>query len=239
MEVNIEKTKIVHYRKKNKPRSNFNFLYENHILEISDHYKYLGCVLNEYLDYDITATFLTDAASREIGSIIHKLKAYKGSPFKTYETLYHKCSPISDYCSGVWGAKSYNVCEKLQNRVIRSYLGVHRYASKVVLNGDTGWIPDVVRRKLEIFRQWFRLGMMDNNRITKKIFLWDLSICKNNWSNDIKDIFQESGQMDVFNNRIDYNQFVCNLTISRARKSQRKVERFIISTKQTQNLSYI
>ena len=33
MEVNIEKTKIVHYRKKNKPRSNFNFLYGNHILE--------------------------------------------------------------------------------------------------------------------------------------------------------------------------------------------------------------
>ena len=169
MEVNIEKTKIVHYRKKNKPRSNFKFLYGNHILEITDHYKYLGCVLNEYLDFDITA-------------------------------------------------KSYNVCEKLQNRAIRSYLGVHRYASKVVLNGDTGWIPDIVRRKLEIIRLWFRLGMMDNNRITKKIFLWDLSICKNNWSNDIKDIFKESGQMDVFNNRIDHNHFLCNLTISRARE---------------------
>ena len=98
--------------------------------------------------------------------------------------------------------------------VISSYLGVHRYASKV----DTGWIPDIVKRKLEIIRLWFRLGMMDNNRITKKIFLWDLSICKNNWSNDIKDIFQESGQMDVFNNRIDHNHFLCNLTVSRARE---------------------
>ena len=85
--------------------------------------------------------------------------------------LYKCVVPISDYCSVVWGAKSYNVCEKLQNRDIRSYLGVHRYASKVVLNGDTGWIPDIVRMKLEIIRLWFRLGMMDNNRITKKIFL--------------------------------------------------------------------
>ena len=102
----------------------------------------------------------------------------------------------------------------IQNRAIRSYFVVHRYASKVVLSGDTGWISDIVRRKLEIIRLWFRLGMMDNNRITKKIFLWDLSICKNNWSNDIKDIFQESGQMDVFNNRIDHNHFLCNLTIS-------------------------
>ena len=36
------------------------------------------------------------------GNIIHKLKANKGLPFKTYETLYHKCVvPISDFCSGV------------------------------------------------------------------------------------------------------------------------------------------
>ena len=175
--------------------------------------------MNEYLDFDITAKFLTDAASRGLRSIIYKLKANKGLPFETYETLYHKgVVPISDYCSGVWGAESYNVCEKLQNRAIRSYLGVHRYASKVVLNGDTGWISDIVRRKLEIIHLWFRLGMMDNNRVTKKIFLWDLSICKNNWSNDIKDIFQESGQMDVFNNRIDHNHFLCNLTISIARE---------------------
>ena len=60
--------------------------------------------------------------------------------------------------------------------------------------------------------------MINNNGITKEIFLWDLSICKNNWSNDIKDIFQESGQMDVFNNRIDYNHFLCNLAISRGRE---------------------
>ena len=26
---------------------------------------------------------------------------------------------------------------------------VHRYASKVVLNGDTGWISNIVRRKLD------------------------------------------------------------------------------------------
>ena len=128
--------------------------------------------MNEYLDFDITAKFLTDAASRGLGSIIHKLKANKGFPFKTYETLYHKCVvPISDYCgSGVWGAKSYNVCEKLQNRAIRSYLGVHRYASKVVLNGETGWILDVDRSLLTQFHMEM-MGCFTTEQLYQWIFV--------------------------------------------------------------------
>ena len=31
---------------------------------------------------------------------------------------------------------------------------------------------------------------MDNNRLTKRIFLWDLHKCKNNWSKDVKSIFK-------------------------------------------------
>ena len=34
----------------------------------------------------------------------------------------------------------------------------------------------------------------------------------------MKDVFQESGQIGVFNDRMDYKNFLYNLTISRARE---------------------
>ena len=34
---------------------------------------------------------------------------------------------------------------------------------------------------------------MDNTRLTKKIFLWDYSKCRNNWSHEVKKVFVDIG----------------------------------------------
>ena len=37
-----------------------------------------------------------------------------------------------------------------------------------------------------MLRLWKRLICMDNTRLTKKIFVWDYSKCRNNWSHEVK-----------------------------------------------------
>ena len=58
MKVNVSKSKIVHYR----PSGQFVFKLGSENLEVVSQYKYLGLVLNEFLDFSITAARLAESA---------------------------------------------------------------------------------------------------------------------------------------------------------------------------------
>ncbi len=51
MSINADKTKVVHFRRKNDPQSQFQFHVGNGITHYVDSYRYLGLCLNYHLDY--------------------------------------------------------------------------------------------------------------------------------------------------------------------------------------------
>ena len=53
-------------------------------LGIVDQYRYLGLVLNEYLDYKVTAINVAKAAHRALGVLISKDKNHGGMPYKVF-----------------------------------------------------------------------------------------------------------------------------------------------------------
>ena len=76
--VNLDKSKIVHFRTQSTPRSNFQFVFDNTIMEIVSQYTYLGLLLTEYLDYSMMAKAVAKSASRSLGLLIAKCKANGG-----------------------------------------------------------------------------------------------------------------------------------------------------------------
>ncbi len=50
--------------------------------------------------------------------------------------------------SEIWGYKSFNKIYAIQNKAIRIYLGVHRFAPTAAVSGDIGWTHSSVRRKV-------------------------------------------------------------------------------------------
>ena len=129
--------------------------------------------------------------------------------FQTYTKLYNSCiCPIMDYASGVWGHKYYSKCDTVQNKAIRIFLGVHKYASNVAIQGDVAWIPPHIRRKLNMIRLWHRLVSMDVERITHKVFIWDTNSCKRGtWSYDIKQVFADitCNRLQLYSNRQSFD----------------------------------
>ncbi len=78
----------------------FNFMFNNEIVECVDKYKYLGIILDEYLDFNIIVTVLASSASRALGSKL------KGIGLSIFIILYHsRVVPILDCCSGIWDIK--------------------------------------------------------------------------------------------------------------------------------------
>ena len=101
------------------------FLFNKRPVPYCTFYKYLGCSINEYLDYNFTAEIQADSAGRALSSIITKIIKNKGFPFSVYSVLYQSCvCSISQYSSEVFGFEENDSTFKLKLRAARAFLGL-------------------------------------------------------------------------------------------------------------------
>ncbi len=102
IKINANKSNILHVRQSQITRTNFNFKLGNMVLPIVTRYKYLGIVITEFIDYNVVAQILADAANRALGSVINKYKQINGFGYYTYTKSFHSVvGPTLDYASEV------------------------------------------------------------------------------------------------------------------------------------------
>ncbi len=82
-------------------------------------------------------------------------------------------------------------CDHIMNKAMRYFLGVHIYAATAAVQGDMGWLSTKYRRYIMMLKFWNRLIKMENNRLTKKLFLSYFDHPNGNWCNDIRCIATE------------------------------------------------
>ncbi len=182
----------MHFRNKHQPVTNFVFSVNNLPLECVKNYKYLGIIMDEHMNYDKTAEMLSSSAGRALGTIINRVRVNKDLGYKSYTTLIDNCvSPILQYSSGVWGTKTFKNCEDVILRACRFYCGVHRLTPIVGIQGDMGWLDCRSKSILEMIRMYNRFLKMNASRLNKKVFLWDKSLCKDNWSMSLKNVLTD------------------------------------------------
>jgi hypothetical protein len=180
----MSKSKIVHFGNNQTERSDYEFKYGNGILDYVSSYKYLGVTLNEYLKYDKNEILLAEAAGRSLGSVVAKYKSHTFMGYKTYSQLYNSCvCPVMDYSSGVWGYNHFEKAESVQHKAMRIFLGVHRFAPILALEGDFAWVTPRHRRWIIIVRVWNRFVQMSEDRLTYQIFVNDYCLALSNYDN--------------------------------------------------------
>ena len=171
MAVNLDKTKVMHFRYKRKQITKYCFTYENSQIEIVNRYEYLGMLLDDHLDCSATAELLAGAAGRALGAVLTKFKNFRNNGFNTFQKLFDtSVSPILGYASEVWGYKDNVLCERVHQRASRYYLGVHPKTPLLALTGDMGWKTAQINRHIRMVRYWNRLLTLDDDRLTKKVF---------------------------------------------------------------------
>ena len=88
VKINCLKTEIVHFRRRSCPGTKVIFNYLGKRLKVVQQYKYLRLVLDEFLDFKVTADVVAKSASRALGLLIAKCKSAGGVPFICFEKLY-------------------------------------------------------------------------------------------------------------------------------------------------------
>ena len=201
MDINTDKTQIVHFRNSRSARTNYAFNFDGNPLSIVSHYKYLGVIFDEHLNFDSNASTLSSAALRALGGIKNKLRNLKEVGYNSFNTLFSSgVTSISDYSAGIWGIKVFPQIEQIQYHAARYFLGVHRFAPIEGLLGDMGWSSAKIRHNILTLKFWNRLCELNLNRITRKMFDWDLlySNKKGTWSHHVRQLFESIGCSNVF-----------------------------------------
>ncbi len=223
LSVNVDKTKVMHFRTKNKPATKTVFVINEQPLECVSEYKYLGILIDEFMDFSKTAELLASSAGRALGGVINKVKVNKDLGFNSYTTLIDNCViPILLYGSAVWGLKNYKVCEDVLLRACRFYSGVHRLTPIPAIQGDFGWLDIRSRWNLESIRLFNRFLKMRDDRLNKKVFLWDKSLSNNNWSSSVKTMLEDLKLDNSFNSNTYISMDVAKVKVLEKHESDWK-----------------
>ncbi|XP_053391650.1 uncharacterized protein LOC128554398 [Mercenaria mercenaria] len=202
MKVNSDKSKIVHFRPPSIPCTMRNFKCGDEVLEVENHYVYLGLYLSEHCDFNVMAKHVAKSANRALGLLISKYKLFGGLPFSTYSKLYEATvwSTIS-YGAAIWGDRQFSCISAIQNRAARFFMGVGKYTPNVAVNGDIGWVDVYIKQLSSVLSQWYRIRSMSSSRLNYKIYQWSVSqintSCKN-WSFRLRKLFIEAGVGNIF-----------------------------------------
>ena len=126
------------------------------------------------------------------------------------------------YSSSVWGVKRHQSVDNVQHRAMRYFLGVQRFTPILAMVGDIGWLLSIYRRWRSMIRLWNRLILMNNERLTKKVFNADLVLhnSSKNWSSEIKQVMNDIGLSDQFESKsvINLSKVDEHLNVFYARK---------------------
>ena len=206
MKVNISKTKVMDFRKQKTKKTDYKFKLGENNVEMVAFYKYLGVYFDEHLNFDKHSEMLSKSGSRALGAVIAKYKNLNNMGHKTFTKCYESyVCPVLDYSSEIWGYINAVKIDSVQNKAMRVFLGVHRYAAIQMLEGDMGWFPSKTRRKVSMLRFWNHLIIMNEERLPKNLFNYEYD---NNgvWCQSVLKIFVELGMEHVYQNKM-----LCNL----------------------------
>ena len=166
--INEKKTKVIHFRPKTKPRSNFAFKCRDKAKDYESLYKYLGFWFNETLDMKKSVKEISKSASRALGAVYMKYITAGGMTYNVYTKLIESVvEPVLYYYSWIWGHTNYSEIDAVINRACRMFLGVTKNAPSAASRGDMGYYSCEVKQKLNVVRLWCRLKSMTNNRLVK------------------------------------------------------------------------
>eukprot|EP00732_Lithocolla_globosa_P002453 Lithocolla_globosa_v1_NODE_1612_length_2444_cov_4.514417.p1 type:complete len:535 gc:universal NODE_1612_length_2444_cov_4.514417:2019-415(-) len=176
MFINKKKTNVVHFRPKGSSHIETDFFFGPLTLEFKPEYIYLGILLSEHLDLEKSVKRLCSAAHRALALLCNKSRLAGGFPLDVFDHLYYcMVVPVMDYGAEILGDVGIEHVNMVHHRACRAFLWVPRKTANAAIEGEMGWTPPIVRRKTSMIRYWERLIKLPADRITHRIFKWNLS----------------------------------------------------------------
>lgn len=197
--VNVEKTKVIVFRKGGTNRRNMNFTYNGHPVDIVKKFSYLGITFTTVGSLSATHEALAGQALKAIYKLKSYLVKFTNIDVKHSLELFDKLVvPILNYGCEIWGFKETNVIERIHLQYCKQLLGVRAQTQNNFVYGELGRTSLLSNRLICMVRFWFKIFECECTKYIRHVYdmmLRDLEMYPNkiSWAYNIKLLLDSLG----------------------------------------------
>ena len=174
VEVNVEKSGVMHIRRRGIKRTVETVFVNDERIGVVEEYKYLGCMVNDWLNCARMAEERAKAGAKALSDWIRRCRVavgeLRGETFvKLLEML---VDSVLLYGAEVWGSCGQLApIEKIQLRAARIFLGVGRLHPKVSLLFELNTLPLKWEGMKRCIKFWVKVMRMGEDRLLKQVMM--------------------------------------------------------------------
>ena len=171
LKANLDKTKVMIYRKGGHVSKAERWFYKGEVLEIVNSYKYLGFILTTRLSFVSAFEELTRKAKAKVVEILKTMWRLGGMNTSVFFKLFDaQVKPMLLYTSEIWGVTQFREIESVHLFACKKLLSVNLRTPNAMVYGETGRYPLYIDSTISVVRYWFALQKMDFHRIPRQAF---------------------------------------------------------------------
>ena len=200
--VNVDKTKIMVFRKGGILSRVEKWYYNGVEIEIVNQFNYLGVVFTPGGSFIQATKTLSGKALRALCALLSITKSLE-VPLDIMINLFNSfVSSILLYASETWGFTSAIAIDRVQRKFCKWMLNVKQSTHNLAICSELGLYPMIIERQVRIIKYWLKLNSNENaNIILYNVFrgmVEDLSKGAVNWLSKVKYLFEYNGFADIW-----------------------------------------
>ena len=180
MKVNLDKTKIIVFRKGGFLAEREVWTYGDTPIEVVNSYKYLGMHFTTKLSLNLAVSELASKAKLRTIQILRCLfklgNVQRDIFFKIYDA---QVLPMLMYGAEIWGFQEYEVLEKVHLFACKRFLHVGLQTPNKMVLGDLGRYPLYITSAMRCVKYWLKLTRLPVERLPRKAYQMLRQLCDN------------------------------------------------------------
>ena len=199
LQVNVNKTKVMIFRKAGNIRRNIRFTYKNEILEIVNNFKYLGIIFTTGGSFKSTYEALHGQALKAMFKLKSYIVKFPNMSIIHQLNLFDKLvEPVLSYGCEIWGMENANILENIYLQFCKQLLGVRRQTQNNFIYGELGQFPLKIRRLARVIKYWLKIVKSSDIKYVKVIYnimLNEIEVFpdRNSWAKSVKNLLENYG----------------------------------------------
>ena len=201
LEVNLEKTKVMVFRKGGYLGQAEKWHFGREQIEVVNSYKYLGFTFTTKLSVDTALAEFAGRAKKKIVIIFRTLYKLGQIDVKTFFQLFDvQIKPMLLYAAEIWGSTQYEIIEKTHMFACKKLLGVSARTPNTFIYAELNRYPLFIDSQIRTLKYWKKLLLLDATRIPRQAYEKTKKELTNiyGWGYKLKKMLDNGGYTNVW-----------------------------------------
>ena len=210
IQVNIDKTKIMIFKKGGRLAKKEKWYFNNSLFEVVNSFTYVGVNFTSTMSLYKMAEAMSYKAKRILVSLLSSLYNYLPLSYQSYFKIFDtKISSVLLYGAELWGVENMQCVESIHIYACKRYASAPLKTSNVAIMGDCGRFPLYISASKKCIKYWLRILHLKDDRYVRKCYnmlkLLDAN-GKVNWVSTIRQLLFKNGFGYIWENQSVNNE---------------------------------